>query len=98
MQECGINRSELSMKKIIMFMQAGCPYCIRAKAIQQQLLNEAAYAGIHIEMIDENLHPEIADLYDYFFVPSYYYNGRKLHEGAAEQGDLRRIFESVAAN
>ena len=84
------------MKKITMFMFEGCPYCRQARNVQQQFLDDPAYSGIEIEMIDEHLHPDIADRYDYYFVPSYFYEGRKLHEGAAEQGDLQRIFDWVA--
>ena len=83
------------MKKITMFMFDECPFCQRAIEIQRQLLAEPTYAGIEIEMINERTHPEVAGGYDYYYVPSYYYAGEKLHEGAAGTEDIRRILDAV---
>jgi hypothetical protein len=32
-------------------------------------------------------HPDIADQYDYYYVPTYYLDGIKFHEGIPEQKD-----------
>ena len=72
-----------------------CPYCQRAIEIQRQMLKEPAYAAVEIEMTNERTHPDLAGRYDYYYVPSYYYAGKKLHEGAAGTEDVRRILDAV---
>ena len=51
------------------------------------------YADIPVEFIDEDEHPEIADQYDYYYVPTYYVAGEKLHEGVATKEKIHRVFE-----
>ena len=87
------------MKKITMFMMASCPYCREARGWMDELFAEnAAYKALEIEMIDENLHPEISDKYDYQYVPTYYVDGEKLHDGAASLEKIRRVFDAALAD
>ena len=83
------------MAKLTMFMFEGCPYCRKAAAIQQRLLQEAKYRGIQIEQIDERLHPDVAGQYDYYYVPSYFLGRRKLHEGAAGEAEIRAVLDAA---
>jgi Glutaredoxin. len=84
------------MKKITMFMFAACPYCKKAIDIQQKLLRQEKYSGVEIEMIDEKKHPDIANRYDYFYVPTYYVDGKKLHEGAADEENVKAVLDAAA--
>lgn len=53
------------------------------------------YAALAIERIDEQKQPEIADRYDYYYVPAYYVGGGKVHEGAANLEDVRAVFDAA---
>ena len=52
---------------------------------------------IEIELIEESQHPEIADQYDYYYVPTFYVGDEKVHEGGIYpeeiEGVLRRALE-----
>ena len=74
---------------------SNCPYCQKAIKIQNQLLTQERYKNIKIEMVDETVHPDIADRYNYFYVPTYYVDDIKIHEGAADENDIREVFEST---
>jgi len=84
------------MKKITMFVMETCPHCNRALRWMEELYAEnAAYSAIEIEKIDEQAHPEIADKYDYYYVPTYYVGGEKLHEGVASLEIIRGVFDAA---
>ena len=71
------------MKKITMIKMQGCPYCAKAaEAIEELRAEQPAYAGIEVEIIDENEQPELAKAYakDYYYVPSLFIEGRKVYE------------------
>lgn len=80
------------MKKVLMFHFAGCPYCRAAHGYLNELTSECPeLAAVEIEKIDEKIHPEIADKYDYWYVPTFYIDGQKVHEGACS----KKIVEEV---
>ncbi|NLM34357.1 MAG: glutaredoxin [Clostridiales bacterium] len=84
------------MKEITMFILASCPYCRKALAWMEELKNEnPAYANIQIKIIDEGKEPEIANQYDYYYVPTYYIGKEKLHEGAAKKEIIQKIFDKA---
>ena len=80
------------MKKVLMFHFVGCPYCRAAENWLREVVTEHPELGsVPVEKIDENRHPEIADRYDYWYVPTFYIDGKKAHEGACS----REIVEHV---
>ena len=84
------------MQKITMFTMKSCPYCQAALRWMDELLREnAAYKALEIEKIDELVYPDIADRYDYYYVPTYYVGGVKLHEGAASLEKIRKVFDAA---
>ena len=86
------------MKKITMFMMATCPHCKAALQWMDKLYSEnGEYKSIEIEMIDERVHPDIAEKYDYYYVPTYYVDGEKLHEGTASLENVRRVFDAACS-
>ncbi|MCL1830115.1 MAG: thioredoxin family protein [Oscillospiraceae bacterium] len=81
------------MKKIQLFILRNCPFCIQALDWQNKILTENPhYREVPIEIIDENEQYELANSYDYYYVPSYYLDGRKLHEGVATREKIENIF------
>ena len=82
------------MQKITMFTMASCPYCRAAHRWMEELLDEyPEYNDIELTVIDETEHPEIADRYDYYYVPTYYVGRDKVHEGVATKEKVHRVFE-----
>lgn len=82
------------MKKITMFMFDECPHCQLALRLMKELKEEnKEYAGLDIKMINERKEPEIADQYDYWYVPTYYVDDEKVHEGHAEREDVEKVFK-----
>lgn len=80
-------------QKITMFMFDSCPHCRLARKHMDQLQSEnETYANLDIKMIDEKLEPELADQYDYWYVPTYYVGDEKVHEGHAELEDVEKVF------
>lgn len=84
------------MEKITMFVLERCPYCKKALAYMDQLIEEnPKYKGLEIDKIDELKYPEISDRYDYSLVPAYYFGYEKIHEGVTGSEDVRRVFDEA---
>lgn len=85
------------MKKMLFFYQESCPYCRSALRDMKALMAEnPSYAAIEIEMVDELREPERADRYDYWYVPTIYVDGEKLHEGALSREKLEAVLRRAA--
>lgn len=85
------------MKKIELFYLEHCPYCIHAKKALAELMKENnAYAGMQIQWIEESVETELAGSRDYYYVPTVYYEGRKLYEASPAQ-NYASIKESLRA-
>ena len=84
------------MKKITMFTKATCPYCKAALRMMDELFEEnPEYRSLEIEKIDEAVYPKIARKYKYYYVPTYYVDGEKLHEGVATSEKIKRVFDAA---
>ena len=69
------------MAKITYFHMNDCPYCVQADGVIAELLAEhPEWAAVEFEKIDERVHPEIADRYDYYANPSMFLGQEKLYE------------------
>lgn len=85
------------MKDILLFYLPGCPHCKLALRFQEELLAEhPAWKDIPFQMVDESREAALADTYDYYYVPTYYVGGQKVHEGHAEKPDVERVFRLAA--
>ena len=61
------------MKPVKLFYQERCPFCKKALRYIEELKAEyPEFQPIEIEMIEETQHPDIADQYDYYYVPTFY--------------------------
>ena len=86
----------MSMKKIKMFYQPKCPFCVMAFRFIDELKKEhPEYKNIELETIDELKETEVADKYDYYYVPTFYVDGKKVHEGAIYKPEMKQLFDSV---
>lgn len=84
------------MKPVIMFITEWCPYCKKALAWMEDIKKQnPEYADIEIKIIDEEIHPDIAKQYTYYYVPTYFVDGIKVHEGVASKDIISRIYEKA---
>ena len=51
------------------------------------------YKTINIDIIDEEKESELANEYDYYYVPSFFDGNKKLHEGVASKEIIKKIFD-----
>lgn len=85
------------MKKVLMFKMEGCPYCAKAFRLVKQIKEqEPDLSGVDIEVIDEKQQPEIADRYDYWYVPTFYVDGEKLLEGDPSAAQVEHVLRTAA--
>ena len=74
-------KENLKMDMVKLFFLPDCPYCVRAlRAISELCAENPAYVKIDVEKINERQQPEIADSYDYYYVPTFFYGDEKLFE------------------
>jgi len=84
------------MKKILMFTMASCPYCRNARKWMEEILkSDDRYTQIPLTIVDENENPELAAKYDYYYVPTFYIDGKKAHEGPASFETVKRVFDAA---
>ncbi|MDR3253258.1 MAG: thioredoxin family protein [Tannerella sp.] len=83
------------MKPIKLFYLRQCPFCKKAFAYIDELKKQEAYKNIEIETIEESEQPEIADTYDYYYVPTFYIEGEKVHEGGIFPNEVEEIFKKA---
>ena len=46
-------------------------------------------------MIEENQHPDIADQYDYYYVPTFYVDCVKVHEAGIFKNEMEALLRKV---
>lgn len=84
------------MKKLMIFYQERCPFCKRAFNYIEELKNEnPLYNKIAMELIEETLQPDFADTFDYYYVPTFYVDGEKVHEGGIKKDEVKAILDRV---
>ncbi|MGE4273455.1 MAG: glutaredoxin family protein [Desulfitobacterium sp.] len=84
------------MKPVTMFVLESCPYCKEALRWMEELKAENAhYERVEFTIVDEQLQPEIARQYPYYYVPTYFVDGIKVHEGAATKDIVRNVFDKA---
>lgn len=69
------------MKPVTLFYQPRCPFCKKALGYLEELQRQEPYSRIEIRMIDELAEPEVADRYDYYYVPTFYVGGQESARG-----------------
>ena len=86
------------MKKIKLFYLRSCPYCKKALIVIEKL-KEKEYKDreLDIEMIEESENKQLAESYDYYYVPTFYVGETKEHEGIVMVKDIKRIFDKSLA-
>lgn len=83
------------MPKLTLFYLKFCPYCRKAMGYLEELRTQDKYKDIEIEMIEESQQPELADRYDYYYVPTFFAGDQKLFEGAMEYSDVQKVLDQA---
>ena len=87
------------MKDVLMMMLSGCPHCKRANAMIDELISEnPKYAEIAIKRVDEEEEKEFAASLDYYYVPTFYVDGQKLHEGVPTKEKIQAVLDAELAD
>jgi thiol-disulfide isomerase/thioredoxin len=82
-----------NMKLLKLFYLERCPFCKKAFGFIEELKKEDRFKDIEIETIEESVYPEIAELYDYYYVPTFYMDEKKVHEGGIFKDEVKKLFE-----
>ena len=83
------------MKPVKLFYLKHCPFCKKAFSYIENLKLQAVYKPVEIELIEESEQAELADQYDYYYVPSFYINDEKIHEGGVFEHEVEEIFKKA---
>ena len=69
------------MKEITLFYLERCPYCNDARRALVELYGEdSAYSTVRIRWVEERRERELAEQYDYYYVPTIFFGEEKLYE------------------
>ncbi len=86
------------MKNILMMVMAGCPHCARAFRWMDELKAEhPEFADVPVKIVDETEEPDFAAKLDYYYVPTYYVDGVKLHEGVPTRAAIEAVYRAALA-
>lgn len=84
-------------KEVVMFILDNCPHCKKAFQIMEELKTQnPEYNGVEIEIVEETKQPERADNYDYYYVPTFFVDGKKVHEGVPTADKIDAVYKAAA--
>ncbi|MEX0975004.1 MAG: thioredoxin family protein [Bacillota bacterium] len=87
------------MREITYFYLSGCPYCRSADKMIAELVDEnPQFAGIQITKIEESENAEVANSYDYYYVPCLWIDKDKLHEGVPTKEQIRKVLVAALSD
>ena len=79
-----------------MFLIETCPHCKKALSIMEKICEERPeYKAVSIQKIDELKDPDYAAKFDYHYVPTFFVNGMKLHEGVPTKEAIEKVYEEA---
>ena len=84
------------MRKVKLFYLQHCPFCKKAfRYIEEAKARHPELADLEIELIEESEQSEVADRYDYYYVPTFYVDEQKVHEGGIFAEEVEQILLSA---
>ena len=84
------------MKNVKLFYLKHCPFCKKAiRYIDELKAQYAELASVEIDMIEESEQPDVADKFDYYYVPTFYVDGVKEHEGGIYPEEVEKILRKA---
>lgn len=86
------------MQPVLMMILPHCPHCKRAlKLIDELKAEHPAYQAIPFQIEDETKNAALASSLDYWYVPTCYVGGQKLHEGVPSREAIQRVLDAALA-
>ena len=84
------------MKRVQLFYLKNCPFCRKAFTyIEAVKAEHAELAALDIELIEESEEPAVAEQYDYYYVPTFYIDGEKVHEGGIYPDEVEPLLRKA---
>jgi glutaredoxin len=84
------------MKNVKLFYLKQCPFCKKAiRYIEELKAQYTELACVDIEMIEESEQVDVADKFDYYYVPTFYVDGVKEHEGGIYPEEVEKILRKA---
>lgn len=84
------------MKPVKLFYLETCPFCRKAlRYIDEAKAAHPELQAVAIETIEESQQPEVADAYDYYYVPTFYVDGVKVHEGGIWPDEMEAVLRKA---
>ncbi len=82
--------------KLTLFYLRNCPFCKRTlQYIDEIKAEHEELRAVEIELIEESEQSEVADRYDYYYVPCFYLGEEKLHEGGIYKEEVEALLRGV---
>ena len=80
------------MKPVKLFYLKNCPFCRKVlRYIEEAKAAHPELQPVAIEMIEESEQSDLADTFDYYYVPTFYVDGVKVHEGGIYAEEVEKI-------
>jgi len=84
------------MKEILMMMLPGCPHCQNAERMLKQLMEKnEAYQKLQIRRENEAVNKKLADSLDYYYVPCFFVDGKKVFEGVPDINGIENVLKEA---
>ena len=84
------------MKTVKLFYLRHCPFCQKAlRYIEEAKTRNPELAGVEIELIEESEQETLANSYDYYYVPTFYVDEKKVHEGGIFPDEVEQILRQA---
>lgn len=84
------------MKDVLMMVLEDCPYCHQAYRIMDELKAEhPEYNEVSVRIADEEKESDLADTLDYYYVPTFFVDGVKVHEGVPTKEKVQAVYEAA---
>ena len=84
------------MKNVKLFYLKNCPFCMKAIGYIDALkAQHPELADVEIEMIEESEQADVANAFDYYYVPTFYVDGGKEHEGGIYPEEVEKILRKA---
>ena len=59
------------------------------------LFRSPEFKDIVLETVDELKEPELADTFDYYYVPTFYVDDKKVHEGGIYKPEVEKLLRQI---